>query len=56
MRGDLKARYEAYRIGREGGWLSSNEIRAFENLSNIEGGDGYLTPLNMAKLGEGDNG
>ena len=56
MRGDLKARYEAYRIGREGGWLSSNEIRAFENLSNIDGGDGYLTPLNMAKLGEGDNG
>ncbi|MBL1436829.1 MAG: phage portal protein [Rhodobacteraceae bacterium] len=56
MRGDLKARYEAYRIGREGGWLSSNEIRAFENLSSIEGGDGYLTPLNMAKLGENDDG
>lgn len=51
MRGDIKARYEAYRIGREWGWLSPNEIRAWENLSEIEGGNEYLSPLNMTELG-----
>jgi len=52
LRGDLKSRYEAYRIGRDGGWLSSNEIRAYENLSEIEGGDSYREPLNMQPLGD----
>lgn len=52
MRGDIKARYEAYRIGREWGWLSPNEIRAWENLSEIDGGGEYLSPLNMTVLGE----
>ena len=47
LRGDLKARYEAYRIGREWGWLSANEIRGWENLSGIDGGDEYLVALNM---------
>lgn len=47
LRGDMGARYEAYRIGRDGGWLSANEIRRLENLPEIEGGDDYLTPLNM---------
>lgn len=52
MRGDIKARYEAYRIGREWGWLSPNEIRAWENLSEIQGGGEYLSPLNMTVLGD----
>ncbi len=52
LRGDLQARYEAYRVGREWGWLSSNEIRGWENLPEIESGDEYLSPLNMAPLGE----
>lgn len=52
MRGDMKARYEAYRIGREWGWLSPNDIRAWENLKGIEGGHEYLSPLNMTVLGE----
>lgn len=51
MRGDLKARYEAYRVGREWGWLSPNEIRGWENLPDIEQGDEYLSPLNMAEMG-----
>lgn len=51
LRGDLASRYTAYRVGREGGWLSSNEIRAFENMSKIEGGDTYVEPLNMGVLG-----
>lgn len=50
MRGDMTARYEGYRIGREWGWLSPNEIRGWENLPEIEGGDEYLSPLNMVPL------
>jgi HK97 family phage portal protein len=50
MRGDMKARYESYRIGREWGWLSPNEIRGWENLPEIDGGDEYLSPLNMVPL------
>lgn len=55
LRGDLKTRYDAYRVGREGGWLSSNEIRKYENLSDIAGGDTYLEPLNMGRMGANDN-
>lgn len=50
LRGDQKARYEAYRIGREWGWLSPNEIRGWENMPEIEGGDEYLSPLNMTPI------
>lgn len=52
LRGDQKARYEAYRIGRDAGFLSPNEIRGWENLPKIDGGDEYLSPLNMTGLGE----
>lgn len=51
LRGDMAARYEAYRIGREWGWLSPNEIRGWENLPAIDGGDERLSPLNMTTLG-----
>jgi len=47
LRGDLAARYTAYRIGKEWGWLSTNEIRGFENMQSVDGGDEYLSPLNM---------
>lgn len=47
IRGDLKTRYEAYAIGRQWGWLSVNDIRRFENLPPVDGGNTYLTPLNM---------
>lgn len=52
LRGDMNARYESYRIGREWGWLSPNEIRGWENLPEIDGGDEYLSPLNMTMLGD----
>jgi HK97 family phage portal protein len=52
LRGDMKARYESYRIGREWGWLSPNEIRGWENLPEIDGGEEYLSPLNMTRLDE----
>lgn len=47
LRGDIKSRYDAYAIGRQWGWLSSNDIRERENQNPIAGGDTYLTPLNM---------
>jgi len=47
VRGDIKTRYGAYAIGRNGGWLSANDIRANEDLNPIDGGDVYLLPLNM---------
>jgi len=51
LRGDTKSRYEAHAIGRQGGWLSVNEIRAMEDMNPIENGDVYLEPLNMAPAG-----
>lgn len=54
LRGDIGARYAAYRTGRDGGWLSPNEIRRLENLPEIEGGDEYLSPLNMQRIGQGE--
>ena len=54
LRGDLTARYAAYRTGKDGGWLNANEIRGFENMPEIDGGDEYLTPLNMRPSGNGE--
>jgi HK97 family phage portal protein len=52
LRGDTLARYQAYQLGRNGGFLSVNEIREMENLNPIDGGDEYLQPLNMTAVGE----
>ncbi len=52
MRGDQKARYEAYATARQWGWLSVNDIRDLENLNPVEGGDVYLQPLNMVQSGQ----
>lgn len=51
LRGDSKARAEFYRVMREVGAMSANDIRAKENEPPVEGGDTYLQPLNMAPLG-----
>ena len=51
LRGDIASRYNAYSIGRNGGWLSPNDVRVMENMNPIQGGDAYSTPLNMAPLG-----
>jgi HK97 family phage portal protein len=56
LRGDIKTRYEAYRIGREWGWLSPNEIRSLESMGGIEGGDEYLRPMNQEPVGESTTG
>jgi len=52
LRGDIKSRYEAYSVGRQSGFLSANDVREKENMNPIDGGDEYLTPLNMIPVGE----
>lgn len=47
LRGDISSRYGAYAIGRQWGWLSTNDVREKENLNPVEDGDQYLVPLNM---------
>ncbi|GAB5500979.1 MAG: phage portal protein [Pseudohongiellaceae bacterium] len=47
LRGDFRSRMEGYAMGRQWGWLSSNEVRAMEGLNPREGGADYLSPLNM---------
>lgn len=51
LRGDVQARFEAYRIGREIGALSPNDIRRRENDTPIPGGDVYHQPANWVPLG-----
>lgn len=51
LRGDVQARFEAYRIGREIGALSPNDIRRRENEPPIAGGDVYHQPANWVPLG-----
>ncbi|GAB5100505.1 phage portal protein [Caballeronia sp. HLA56] len=47
LRGDQGSRYAAYAVGRQWGWLSINDIRRLENMPPVNGGDIYLSPLNM---------
>lgn len=51
LRGDVQARFEAYRIGREIGVYSPNDIRRRENEPPIANGDGYHQPANWVPLG-----
>ena len=39
IKANVKERYESYKIAKETGWLSFNEIRRMENLDRIEGYD-----------------
>lgn len=47
LRASTKDRFEAYALAIMNGIMSPNEIRALEDLNPREGGDEYLTPLNM---------
>lgn len=51
LRGDQKSMAEAFAVGRNGGWLSVNDIRRMLNLNSIDNGDIYLQPLNMVEAG-----
>lgn len=49
LRGDLPTRYSAFAIGKQWGFLSTNDIREVEDMNPLEAqiGDRYLYPLNM---------
>ena len=51
LRGDSVARSTFYRVMREVGALSANDIRRLENRPPVPDGDTYLQPLNLAPLG-----
>lgn len=55
-RGDMLQRFQAYRIGREIGVYSANELRQFESLNPRKDGaaDEYLSPLNMQPEQKGE--
>ena len=53
LRGDYQSRMNGYAVGRQNGWLSTNDIRELEDLnllSDEEGGNHYLINGNMTKL------
>lgn len=47
LRGDMKSRYESYATAINWGILSPNECRDLEDRNPRDGGDVYLTPMNM---------
>jgi HK97 family phage portal protein len=51
LRGDTTTMYQAFTLGRNGGWLSVDDIRALLDLNPLPDGNGqvYLQPLNMAE-------
>ena len=55
LRGNIQSRYTAYAVGRQWGWLSANDVRDMENMNPIDGGDIYVTPLNMANVATDDS-
>lgn len=48
VRGNMAERFAAYRIGREVGAYSSNDIRRMEGERTIVGGDTYMNPATLA--------
>jgi HK97 family phage portal protein len=51
LRGDVKSRFDAYRVAREIGVYSPNDIRRLENAPPIAQGDEYSQPANWTRLG-----
>lgn len=52
LRGDIKARYEAYSKGIVDGWLTRNEARELEDRDPLAGLDEPLQPMNMKQAGQ----
>lgn len=53
LRGDYKSRMEGYAVGRQNGWLSTNDIRKLEDMPLVAtelGGDDYLVNGNMIPI------
>lgn len=49
LRGDTKARWDSYKIARETGVYSANDINKLERRPPVDGGDDYWTQPNLAK-------
>lgn len=55
LRGTQKERFDAYKVGREWGWMNVNEIRRLENMSNIgTEGDSYREPSNSQAIAQAE--
>lgn len=50
LRSDIRTRYEAYRVGIQGGFLKPNEVRAWEELPAEPGGDVLLVNQAMTPI------
>ena len=51
LRGDFATRMNGYSIGSQAGFYSVNDIRRFEDLRPVDGGDVYRVPLANVDLG-----
>lgn len=55
LRGDIEGRWTAYKAALGGntgaGWISTNEVRAKEEMDPVEGGDAIFHPGTMVPLG-----
>lgn len=53
VRANIAARYNAYKVGVDGGWLNADEVRDRENMNPIPDGKGkeFRVPLNTAPAG-----
>ena len=47
-------KYNAYKVALDAGWVSRNEVRAWENLAPVDGGDGIYVPFNYVQVGESE--
>lgn len=52
LEGDFKTRMDGYRIARDGGWMSANDVRVLEDMPPIPNGDIYLQPANFIEAGK----
>lgn len=50
LRADIKTRYESYRIGVQGGFITANEARELEEKEALPGGDRLLVNGNMMPI------
>lgn len=48
LRGDIKARFEAYGLSIRDGWMNRNEVRQLEDRNTEQGLDEFIMPLNMS--------
>lgn len=51
---DIKTRFEAYATAWQNGWMTTNEIRRFEDMEPIEDGDETILPLNVVPRSSAD--